>query len=145
MNIRNIVICLIENNGKIFVGEGYDEIKDETYYRPLGGGIDFGEKSEDTAIREFREEMDTEIEVISYLHTFENIFTLNGKAGHQIVLMYSAKFKDKSLYDLEEVTCDENGLKFVAKWVHKDEFLAGEKILYPDGLPNFLQKHINNH
>ncbi|MBL2388312.1 DNA mismatch repair protein MutT, partial [Klebsiella pneumoniae] len=35
---------------------------DETYYRPLGGSIELGEKSAHTVIREFQEELHTEVE-----------------------------------------------------------------------------------
>lgn len=133
---------MIERNGKIFVGEGYDEIKKETYYRPLGGGIDFGELAEETAVREFQEEMGTEIKVGSYLHTFENIFTLDGKKGHQIVLMFSATFKDESIYNMSEIACDEEGLPFIAKWIDKNKFLNGEKILYPHALPEYLKQNM---
>ncbi|PDY45335.1 NUDIX domain-containing protein, partial [Bacillus cereus] len=31
-------------------------IDNETYYRPLGGSIELGEKSDETVIREFNEE-----------------------------------------------------------------------------------------
>ncbi len=65
MEIRNIAICLISNDDKIFVSEGRDEVKNETLYRPLGGGIEFGELAEETAIREFKEEINAEIEVLS--------------------------------------------------------------------------------
>lgn len=141
MDIRNIAICLISNGDKIFVGEGRDEVKNETFYRPLGGGIEFGELAKETAIREFKEEIDTEIEVLSYLHTFENIFTFNGKSGHQIVILLSAKFKDLSFYERDNIKCDEEGVDFIAKWVNKSDFLEGRKILYPEGLADFLKQH----
>jgi len=140
MMIRSIVICLIENEGKIFVGEGHDDIKSETYYRPLGGGIEFGELAAETAVREFKEEMNTDIEVTSYLHTFENIFTFNGNKGHEIALLVSAKFINKSFYEKDEITCNEEGIDFIAKWVDKNEFIKNEKILYPVGLSKYLEE-----
>ena len=36
-------MAVIERDGKILVGEGHDEVKKEAFYRPLGGGVDFGE------------------------------------------------------------------------------------------------------
>ncbi|TNO96138.1 NUDIX domain-containing protein, partial [Bacillus cereus] len=47
-------------------------IDNETYYRPLGGSIELGEKSDETVIREFNEELHTEIEIIDYLGCLEN-------------------------------------------------------------------------
>ena len=140
MSIRNIVICLIKNGENLFVAEGREESKNETYYRPLGGGIKFGELAKDAAIREFREEMDTEIEVISYLHTFENIFTFDGEKRHQFVTLLSAEFKDKSIYSVDKHECDEEGTAFEAKWINVADFHSGRKILYPKGLSEFLQQ-----
>ena len=41
--IRVIALCVIRLGGEIFVFEGRDEQKDETFYRPLGGVTEFGE------------------------------------------------------------------------------------------------------
>ena len=41
--IRPLAICVFLNNNRILVAEGYDPIKQQTFYRPLGGGIEFGE------------------------------------------------------------------------------------------------------
>ena len=138
MKIRNIAICLIKREKDIFVFEGFDSAKSETFYRPLGGGIEFGETAEETAIREIQEEMGTEIENVSYLTTFENIFTCEGKPGHEIVLLMSAFFKDKSYYTRDNIRCNENGAPFTSMWVGIEEFTSGNKILYPDGLTEFL-------
>lgn len=105
----------------------------------MGGGIEFGESAADAAIREFKEEMNTDIEVGSYLHTFENIFIFNGKPGHEIVILLSATFKDRSIYEMDDVGCCEEGADFVAKWVHKSTFINGTNILYPNGLCDYLR------
>ena len=44
-NIRPIAVCVVRNNDNILVFEGYDPVKKETFYRPLGGAIEFGEHS----------------------------------------------------------------------------------------------------
>ncbi len=140
MNIRNIAICLIENDGKIFVGEGFDDVKNEIFYRPLGGGIEFGESARETLVREFQEEMGEEIEVDSYLTTIENFFTFNGAKGHEIVLVFSGKFKDKSVYERDNIECNEEETGFVAKWVKKSDFINSEKILYPTGITKYIEQ-----
>ncbi|EOK1080769.1 NUDIX hydrolase [Proteus mirabilis] len=140
MGIRAISICIIENDGKIFVGEGIDEVKGETFYRPLGGGIEFCEMASETVKREFMEELNTEIEPLAYMHTIENIFEFNGKKGHEIVVVLKAKFCDEAMYDRNNIVCNEEGVNFIAKWVSKNEFFNGNKILYPKGLSELLQK-----
>lgn len=139
MNIRNIVICIIESGNKIFVGEGSDKVKGETFYRPLGGGIEFGELAWEAAVREFREEMDTEIEIISCGATLENIFEFEGVKGHEIVIVLHAKFKDAAIYTLDDIKCNEEGAWFLGKWIDKNEFYSGRKILYPSGLAEYLR------
>ena len=57
---------------------------------PWGGTIEFGERSEQTAIRELREEREeigAEIKSLRLLGTLENIFTLDGNTGHEIVMV----------------------------------------------------------
>lgn len=41
--IRPLAICVFRHAGRILVAEGTDEVKGETFYRPLGGAIEFGE------------------------------------------------------------------------------------------------------
>jgi len=40
--IRPLAIYLFRDGDRILVGEGNDPVKRETFYRPLGGGIEFG-------------------------------------------------------------------------------------------------------
>jgi NADH pyrophosphatase NudC (nudix superfamily) len=65
--IRPIVICVFRNEDKLFVTEGYDYYKNEIFYRPLGGAVEFGERSQDSIVREIREEADADIEDLTYL------------------------------------------------------------------------------
>jgi len=67
--IRPLAICVFRHNDRILVAEGYDSIKDEYFYRPLGGGIEFGESSVETICRELMEELNAEVdrESLKYL------------------------------------------------------------------------------
>ncbi len=140
MSIRNVAICMIEHNRHIFVLEGYDSVKDETFYRPLGGGIEFGELAKDAAIREFREELGTIISVSDQFHVVENLFEFNGNPRHEVMFIFEAKFQDCSFYSGTEFTGNENGYEFKALWMSIDEFTSGRKILYPDGLISLLNR-----
>lgn len=139
-NIRPIAICLFRHDGKILVFEGYDPRKDETFYRPLGGGIEFGERSVDTIRRELREEIGAEVRNLVYLGTLENIFTFDGKPGHEIVQVYDGVLSESGLYKQAVILGREVGVEepFRAMWKSLDEFGPGESILYPDGLLEML-------
>lgn len=133
--IRVIAICLIQDKDRIFVLEGFDPIKGDHFYRPLGGGVDFGEQSADAVVREFQEELGEELAGVAYLDTLENIFTYKGQPGHEIVLLYQGYFTNQELYAQDEVWAQEDsGKKFKACWVQIDELLSGQKRLVPEQL-----------
>jgi 8-oxo-dGTP pyrophosphatase MutT (NUDIX family) len=135
--IRPLAICIFRDGDRILVGEGYDPVKRETFYRPLGGGIEFGERAEETVRREVREEIDAQAESLQYLFTLENIFTFNGAAGHEIVMVFDGRLVNEDLYLQEEFEGQEfDGFRqapLKAVWKKIAEF--GPHVpLYPDGL-----------
>ena len=137
--IRPIALCVFLNNSRILVFEGFDHIKNESFYRPLGGGIEFGESGEEAVRREIMEELNTGIESLKYLGMLENIFTHNGTRGHEIVMVYDGTLKESGLYDQAEIEVVEaNGERIRAMWKRLDEFGDGKAILYPTGLLEML-------
>ena len=137
--IRPIALCIFRNKDRILVFEGYDTVKGETFYRSLGGGIEFGEKAEDTVRRELMEELNVEVGEVRYLGTLENIFTFNGNSYHEIVLIYDGVLVDSGLYEQAVIVGKEaNGDDIRAMWKSLDEFGDGKSILYPRGLLELL-------
>lgn len=133
--VRTIAICLFSHRDKILVAEGYDEVKLQTFYRPLGGTIEFGEYSNQTIVRELREELGAEVAGVRYLFTLENIFTFNGKAGHEILLVHDGVFVDSTFYTRTAWQAHEDEkAPFTARWMALGEFAAGNPPLYPTGL-----------
>ncbi|MFX1320517.1 MAG: NUDIX hydrolase [Promethearchaeota archaeon] len=142
-DIRPIVICLFYHNERILVFEGYDKGKDQTFYRPIGGAIEFGEYWEQALKREIREEIQAEIKDIKFLTMFENIFMYEGKMGHEIVLVFDATLIDNTLYGKTLIVQedDENQTKFNAYWKSLEEIKQESRPLYPDGLYSFIEKY----
>jgi len=138
--IRPIAICVFLNHNRILVSEGYDPVRDQTFYRPLGGGVEFGEYSEQTIHREMMEEIGVEVCDLKYLGTLENIFVFNGTPGHEIVQVYDGALKEPGLYDQAVIVGEEAelDLSFRAVWMSLDEFGEGKAILYPTGLLEML-------
>jgi 8-oxo-dGTP pyrophosphatase MutT (NUDIX family) len=136
--IRPIVLGIIWRGDELLVFEAYDWVKDETYYRPLGGGIEFGERSQDALLREFREELGVELVGVRYLTALENIYTRNGQIGHEIVLLYEASLGDPAFYEREIFEVHEEIETLPAYWMPLHKFQVESIPLYPDGLLELL-------
>ena len=139
--IRPLAICVFRHDNCILVAEGYDPVKNEHFYRPLGGGIEFGEHSEQTIHRELWEEIGAEVCELKYLGTLENVYVFNGTPGHEIIRIYDGVLKDAELYEMPEIIGREMDIDvtFRAVWKTIDEFGAGKSILYPTGLLELLK------
>jgi len=137
--IRPIAICVIQKDASLFLMECHDSVKKETYYRPLGGGIEFGERGEAAVRREFKEEIGAELKNLSFLASIENLYTLEGKPGHEIVLVFKADFIDPSFYEVPERPIIENGVPCdKAVWKPFKLFQEGKAPLYPEDLLGLL-------
>ena len=134
--IRPIVLGLSIKDNKILVGEFYDNIKKQAFYRSLGGGIEFLEKSTDTLKREYKEELNIDIIIKDFLGVSENIFTLRGKNAHEIVFFYSIEIPDE--YYKEEYHIKEEKCEYTAKWIDIDDFKNKKKILYPETIFKYI-------
>lgn len=135
-SIRPIVLAVLRRGDALLVFEAHDDVKGETFCRPLGGGIEFGERSVDALKREFLEELDAEIEVGELLGVLENVFTWQDRPGHEIAFLYAAEFADADRYQREEMKILDDPA--TARWVGLAEFREGRKILYPSGLVELL-------
>jgi len=136
--IRPIALCVCRDRKRILVAEFHDRKQDRVFYRPLGGTIEFGERSEDAVRREFIEEIGAELTDLRYLGTLENIFTYEGQVGHEIVLVYDGRLADPALYEKESFQGNDP-LPFRAVWKDLDEFNSRMPV-YPDGLIELLEK-----
>ena len=134
--IRPIVLGLVIKDNKLLVSEGFDKVKNETFYRCLGGGIEFLEKSEEALKREFLEEINVDIIVKDFLGISENIFTYQGKKAHELILFYSIGISDDN-YKEEYKVIDDHG-ETIAKWIDINEFKNKNKILYPEEVFKYI-------
>ena len=134
--IRPIALGLAIKNNKLLVSEGFDKVKNEIFYRCLGGGIEFLEKGKEALKREFLEEINVDIIVKDFLGISENIFTYQGKKAHELILFYSIEIPDKN-YQEEYKVIDDHG-ETIAKWIDIDEFKNKNKILYPEEVFKYI-------
>lgn len=134
--IRPIVLGIAIKDGKVLALEGYDKVKDQTFYRCLGGGIEFLEKSDEALKREFLEELGIEIITKDFLGVTENIFNFEGKDAHELVFFYyidinNSDYKEEyTILDIEKET--------KAKWIDIEDLKAKKQIIYPQEVLKYL-------
>lgn len=136
--IRVLALGLIKDGDRTFISEGYDPVKQQTFYRAMGGGVDFGETSRDALQREFNEEIQAELTNIRYLGCLENLFTFNGKQGHEILQIYHCDFIDPKFYQLDQLIFNEGKRQKKALWVDIKCFNSGELKLVPGEFLEYL-------
>ena len=131
-NIQCVAHGLVMKDSKILVYKVQDKVKKKSFFRLIGGHIEFGESASDALKREFKEEIDEDIEIIQKLKVFENMFTYKGRDQHEFVSLFEVKFISKKPYE-ENIIIGHEGphRTFKARWIDVSDFDGVQKVLYP--------------
>ena len=118
MKVLKVVAAIIIKNKKVFATQrGYGDFKDVWEFP--GGKIDVGETPEEALVREIKEELDTEVEVIELLDTVEydypnfhlsmDCFICRIKSGNLVLKEHeaSAWLTKETLYSVDWLPADE--------------------------------------
>lgn len=139
MNIRTVSLCIIRKDNLILVEEMRDDAVKKTFYRPVGGTVEYGENSKQTVIREVKEVIHADITEPKLLFIIENIFPYLDQVGHEVDFIYGAELVDNSLYFKDEIEGMEGNNPYKAVWKPLEGFLNNqEEKLVPDGLLELL-------
>jgi len=139
-DIRQIAICVFRDRDRILVAPGYDEVKHERFFRPLGGAVERGELAVEALRREIREELGLELESPVQLGVIENHFEYQGRPGHEVVFVFNASFVDRAVYAKSTVPVCEPGWDGPAEWIDLSELVPAP--LYPVGLESLLRRTV---
>jgi len=143
MDIRGKSIAVFRHNNKYLFTVCYEREKDEVFYIPVGGGIEFGEYSLAAAKREVKEEIGQETENERLLSITENIFTFNGIKEHEIVFTYYAEFRNKQAYSsLLKGGINAEGKEIKLIWAALDEIETKNICVYPQSLLALLKQEL---
>lgn len=126
---------------EVLLGEHRDPAAGETFYRPPGGGLEFGEHSSDALVREFDEEMSVTLRDLDLLATLERTFTFDGTEGHEIWFLYGATIAEDWPYDRDRFVAEEPEVdeQYEAVWKPLSDFAGSDAdIVYPEELPELL-------
>lgn len=137
--IRPLAICVVRDGDRILVEHGFDSAKNQHFYRPLGGAIEFGEPAVDALRREFREELGAELIDVCLLQVLENLFEYEGKGGHEIVFIFEGRFADARLNQCDELAIKGGDAPGRASWMTRTQLKDASRPLYPTGLLALLE------
>ena len=84
-NVR-VYGILINDQRQVLVSDEF--IRGEYYTKFPGGGLEFGEGTRDCLKREFKEEMDLEVEVGEHIYTTDYFQLSAFNPSHQIISIY---------------------------------------------------------
>jgi 8-oxo-dGTP diphosphatase len=83
-NVR--VYGILIHEGAVLVSDEY--IKRNKITKFPGGGLEFGEGIKDCLIREFKEELDLDIEIVSHFYTTDFFVTSSFDTKSQVISIY---------------------------------------------------------
>lgn len=133
IRVKAVAVC--RHQGRVLVERGYDGVAGSRFYRPIGGHVDFGERAADAVAREWDEEYGLALEEVRLLGVVENVFTYEGRPGHEVVFVFDARIADAEVYARDEVVgVDTDGKRHEAVWVPLAELAEGAIPLSPDGV-----------
>lgn len=117
--IRPVALGAVRRGEQLLVFEDTDPTTGETFYRLLGGGVEFGEHSREAVVREFREELNVEFLIDQQVGTFERVFEYDGDTGHEIWRVYGGEIVEDWPYERESFEFREPDLDetFTARWL----------------------------
>jgi 8-oxo-dGTP pyrophosphatase MutT (NUDIX family) len=99
-NVRVYGILIHDN--KVLVSDEY--IKGMNITKLPGGGLEFGEGTIDCVIREFKEELDLDIEVEKHFYTTDFFVNSAFSLNNQIISVYYI-VKAKEFFDSKQLSC----------------------------------------
>lgn len=127
--VRPVAIGLLRDGGRLLVAEVLQDDGAVKGWRPLGGGIEFGETAEAALKREFREELGVEAEITGSPTIFENLYEHAGHTGHEIIFAFPVAVADPAVTLRDRFQIDENGQSIWVEWVAVERFEQGEVLL----------------
>jgi 8-oxo-dGTP pyrophosphatase MutT (NUDIX family) len=138
--VRARAVAVIRAADRVLVERGYDRVAGSRFYRAIGGHIDFGERAAQTVVREWSEEYGLTLADVRPLGVLENLFTYEGRPGHEVVFAFEARVVEARVYEQDELEgIDPQGNRHEAVWVSLDDLATGPIPLSPAGLLELLR------
>lgn len=133
-SIQVKALAVLRHEHRLFVFRFHDVTRGD-FYRPVGGTVEFGETALEAVHREVREELGADLDDVRLWEVIENRFEFEGSPGHEIVFLYSARFRDPRFYEPRTFALTEtNGIVYEASWMDVADFVSDRRRLVPEWL-----------
>lgn len=136
--IRPVALAVIRRGDELLLETGYDSVKHQHFARCPGGGIEFGERADEAACREIREELGLTLLEPRLLGVLENIFVYQGTPGHEVVFIVEGHLAERDAYERPSLPAQEGGRTYEVSWMDPRKLLADGWPLHPNGFPELL-------
>ncbi|NOC94005.1 NUDIX domain-containing protein [Ruegeria sp. HKCCD6604] len=141
-SIRVTAIGLLWRGPRLLVADVRDDDNLLKGVHPLGGSIEFGETWQVALKREFREELQVDVEVSDAPLVLENIYTHEGSFGHEIIFAADVRLANPAELPDAPITFREDyGVICTARW--RDIRKLGTRD-GPQLFPNGLKQHLSS-
>lgn len=137
--IRPVAIGLLRDGDRLLVAEVPNDDGSVKGWRPLGGGIEFGETAEAALKREFQEELGVEPCIIGGPLICENLDEHAGHVGHEIIFAFPVQVADQAVRAQQRFLIKDNETPVWVEWISLERFEQGETLL-PTALGPLLSK-----
>lgn len=130
--IRFLALGAVRRGDDFLVEEAESPETGATFYRLLGGGVEFDEHSQDAVVREFDEELSVEFTDSTHVGTFEQVFTFAGETQHEIWRVYEGRLVEAWPYEQESFTFTDPELdtEHRARWMPVEALRDDEVTFY---------------
>jgi ADP-ribose pyrophosphatase YjhB (NUDIX family) len=119
----------------------FPEDDEAVFFRPPGGGVEFGETTTEAVVREFDEELDATVRIEGFAGVVENRFAFAGEHHHEHCFVYLVAFADDARYEMASMhgVEDDGDVTYETEWATLDDLEPREEPLYPEGFRALLE------
>ena len=133
--IRAKAVCVCRQGDRILVNAAADTVKGETFYGPLGGGVEFGERAADAIRREMFEEIGVELANVVLIVTAipsQNFLVMGVQVVMLLVNSYRLHQMLQLVRDVKKSVNSDLSMEWLKPFMTERQCAAGEIMFYKD-------------
>ncbi|NNG39508.1 NUDIX domain-containing protein [Flexivirga sp. ID2601S] len=130
IRVKSMAILLSLDGGRQAVSRlGPTAEHPRGFHRLLGGSVEHGERAADALARELRKELGADVVEAHLVEVVENIFTMDGEPGHEVVFVYATRLADAGVIPQDGGTFTDGDAPLQVVWRQLSD--TGEVPLFP--------------